>query len=267
MRYSADYKQIALNSLRGKWPVAVLTGFVASLIGGSTVSVSGSSDGGNTLSSLLEKLEGSEVFSQIYSSLVGFTVAWLFFAIAIIIIGGAAQLGYATFNLKLVDKRDASFSDLFSQFNRIGDGFCMNILRGLYVFLWSMLFVIPGIVKQYSYAMTPYILAENRGMGTNQAITESRRIMNGNKWRLFCLELSFIGWELLCLAPIVVGVITLYKTAVNGGSLGVFLWLIPCFILTVIGFLFLSPYIEATRAAFYRDISHDPNADVAYVID
>lgn len=78
----------------------------------------------------------------------------------------------------------------------------MKFLQGLYIALWSLLLVIPGIVKTYSYAMTPYIMSEHPSLTANEAITESRRIMNGNKWRLFCLDFSFIGWELLCSVPL-----------------------------------------------------------------
>ena len=80
-----------------------------------------------------------------------------------------------------------------------------EILQGLYVALWSLLLVIPGIVKSYSYAMAPYIMAEHPALTANEAITESRRIMDGNKWRLFCLDFSFIGWELLCVLPMLAG--------------------------------------------------------------
>ncbi|MBR4954890.1 MAG: DUF975 family protein, partial [Clostridia bacterium] len=123
---------------------------------------------------------------QFRTILIAAVVILVIWVIITIIIGGAAKLGYAIFNLKLVDNKEVAVSDLFSQFHRLGDGFCMNFLVGLFTFLWSLLLVIPGIIKQYSYAMTPYILAENPGMTATEAITESRRVMDGNKWRLFC---------------------------------------------------------------------------------
>lgn len=70
-------------------------------------------------------------------------------------------------------------------------------LSGLFIALWSMLFVIPGIIKLYSYRMVPYILAEDPEIGANEAITRSREMMNGHKWNAFVLDLSFIGWALL----------------------------------------------------------------------
>ena len=70
-------------------------------------------------------------------------------------------------------------------------------LMGLYQALWAMLFIIPGIIKVYSYRMVPYILAEDPEIGANEAITRSREMMNGHKWNAFVLDLSFIGWMLL----------------------------------------------------------------------
>ena len=78
--------------------------------------------------------------------------------------------------------------------------------RDLYSFLWSLLFVIPGIIKRgYSYRLVPYILADNPKMDANEAITLSRRMMNGHKWNAFVLDLSFLGWYILGLLAFVVG--------------------------------------------------------------
>ena len=131
----------------------------------------------------------------------------------------------------------------------------MNFLMGLYTLLWTLLFIIPGLIKTYSYAMTPYILAENPGMTATDAITESRRIMDGNKWRLFCLGFSFIGWGLLCAAPTLIALFIVSRMAIETQNLAVLLWIIPASIPSFIGSLFLNPYQEAAWAAFYRDIS------------
>ena len=73
------------------------------------------------------------------------------------------------------------------------------LLRGLFLFLWSLLFLIPGIVKGYSYRMVPYILADHPELSGTQVIPLSRQMMRGNKWRTFVLDLSFLGWEILSL--------------------------------------------------------------------
>lgn len=86
-------------------------------------------------------------------------------------------------------------------FHGFGNGY-LNVvktmfLRDLYTILWTMLFIIPGIVKTYSYRLVPYILAEEPGMSSKEAFRLSRSMMNGNKWHAFLLDLSFIGWNIL----------------------------------------------------------------------
>ena len=259
MKCAADFRAEARDALRGRWPIAVLTGFVASLIGAGIATGGGSSGNSNSNSDstrmLIDEFTATEFWLQFRGVIIGLIVALVIWLIITIVIGGAGKLGYAIFNLKLVDNKEVEFKDLFSQFHRLGDGFCMNFLVGLYTVLWTLLFIIPGIIKTYSYAMTPYILAENLGMTATEAITESRRIMDGNKWRLFCLSISFIGWALLCAAPALIALGILISISIRTVSFLPILWIIPLSIPLSIGSLFLNPYQEAAWAAFYRDIS------------
>ena len=257
MKYAADFKQIARDALFGNWKVAILTGFVASLLGGTLSSTGGASSNrsGNddSISDSLSQLQLEEILEILLPIFVAVFSVLIIWGLATFIIGGATKLGYAKFNLNLIDRKPAAFSDLFSQYNRLGDGICMDLLMGLYVALWSLLFIIPGIVKSYSYAMTPYILAEHPEMSVNEAITESRRIMNGNKGRLFCLHFSFIGWGFLCAVPMLVLIPLFYI-----GVVGIVLWLILSLGAIIVGSLFLTPYSEAAQAAFYREITYVP---------
>ena len=257
MKYAADFRADAREALRGRWPVAILTGFVASLIGAHIATSGGGSSNSNNDSTraVVRDFQATEFWLQYRTLIITAIVLLVIWLIVTIVIGGAGKLGYATFNLKLVDNKDVALADLFSQFHRLGDGFCMNFLMGLYTLLWTLLFIIPGLIKTYSYAMTPYILAENPGMTATDAITESRRIMDGNKWRLFCLGFSFIGWGLLCAAPTLIALFIVSRIAIETQSLAVLLWIIPASIPSFIGSLFLTPYQEAAWAAFYRDVS------------
>ena len=257
MKYAADFRADAREALRGRWPVAILTGFVASLIGAHIATSGGGSSNSNNDSTraVVRDFQATEFWLQYRTLIITAIVLLVIWLIVTIVIGGAGKLGYATFNLKLVDNKDVALADLFSQFHRLGDGFCMNFLMGLYTLLWTLLFIIPGLIKTYSYAMTPYILAENPGMTATDAITESRRIMDGNKWRLCCLGFSFIGWGLLCAAPTLIALFIVSRIAIETQSLAVLLWIIPASIPSFIGSLFLTPYQEAAWAAFYRDVS------------
>ena len=180
MKLAADYRALARDALRGRWKTAVLAGLLASALGANIVNatenITSNANRANQNSNITPG--GSlELFSQdnggrLLAVLVVCIVVWTLFTL---VVGGAVRLGYARFNLNLADGKAAAASDLFSQKGRLWDGFCLKFLQGLYVALWSLLLVIPGIVKSYSYAMAPYIMAEHPALTANVAITESRR--------------------------------------------------------------------------------------------
>ena len=95
-------------------------------------------------------------------------------------------------------------------------------LKGLYTFLWSLLLVVPGIIKTYSYLMVPYIVAENSNLDKSRVFKISRKMMRGHKWEAFVLGLSFLGWNIL--------------GAMTGG---------------IVNLLYVNPYVHATYAEFY----------------
>lgn len=95
--------------------------------------------------------------------------------------------------------------------------------KNLFTFLWTLLFIVPGIIKRYEYSMIPYILSENPDIDMQKAFEESKRLTDGQKWQMFVLDLSFIGWGIL-------GTLTF-------GLLGIF---------------FVSPYSYLTKAGLYR---------------
>ena len=151
----------ARANLAGNWAVAIAVAAVACLLGGLM-------EGTLFLPQLQTRLSARDFeslkhldFDSIHLKtgnvnhigLVGF------------LLGGVIQLGYARFLLKQHDGEPAEFNDLFSQFHRFGQGFAQKFLRSLYTFLWSLLFIIPGIIKGLSYAMTPYLMAENPELG------------------------------------------------------------------------------------------------------
>ncbi|HHY74312.1 MAG TPA: DUF975 family protein [Bacillus bacterium] len=105
----------------------------------------------------------------------------------------------------------------------------LSILISIFTSLWSLLLIIPGIIKVLAYSQTFYLMKDNPDYGPLELITESRKRMNGLKWKLFLLYLSFIGWGFLCIL-----------------TLG-------------IGFLWLVPYITNSRAAFYQELIYLPN--------
>lgn len=130
-------------------------------------------------------------------------------SIITIVASGPIACGLISVLLRIVRKEDekADMNHLIDGFkNHFGDSFVSSLLVTIYTFLWTLLLIIPGMIKTYSYSATLYLVNE-RGLEGNAAITESRRLMKGKKWKLFCLDLSFIGWYLLGLLCLGVGVI------------------------------------------------------------
>ena len=137
-------------------------------------------------------------------------VAMVIGTIIKILIINPLYVGCQGFFLKNLDS-PAGFGAIGTGFNpwlrNVGSVF----LTDLFLTLWTCLFIIPGIIKAYSYRMVPYILADDPSIGAIEAITKSRQMMKGNKWRAFVLDLSFIGWHILGL--ITLGIVELFYVA------------------------------------------------------
>ena len=194
-----NYKNRALSALENKWGNFVLITFVYGFIIGITQVLSGDKD-----SPAILHLIGLVLF------ILALPLTW----------------GYQTLFLGAVRGGEATAKDMFEGYNKelFSRVLTTTLLYYVYVFLWSLLLLIPGCIKAYSYAMTPYILKDNPEMKNNAAIEESMRMMDGHNLELFLLDLSFIGWALLSL--------------------------LTC----GIGFLWLTPYMNMARVNFYEDL-------------
>lgn len=120
--------------------------------------------------------------------------------------------------------KEKAVSNIFAFFNDYGKYLGTSLLVFLFTLLWTLLLIIPGIIKSYAYSMTYYIVNDNPEIGTNDAIELSMKMMKGNKMKLFLLDLSFIGWFLLSILTLCIGMFWVY------------------------------PYMLTARAAFYEDI-------------
>ena len=194
-----NYKNRALSALENKWGNFVLITFVYGFIIGITQVLSGDKD-----SPAILHLIGLVLF------ILALPLTW----------------GFQTLFLGAVRGGEATAKDMFEGYNKelFSRVLTTTLLYYVYVFLWSLLLLIPGCIKSYSYAMTPYILKDNPEMKNNAAIEESMRMMDGHKLELFLLDLSFIGWAILSL--------------------------LTC----CIGFLWLTPYMNMARVNFYEDL-------------
>ncbi len=147
-----------------------------------------------------------------------------------LVITGPLMLGLVVVFSKLIKGEKAEIANLFDGFKNFVNSFLLYILNSLFTLLWSLLFVIPGIVMSYAYSMSFYILKDNPELSANEARKQSIEMMRGNKWRLFCLDLSFIGWALLSIL-----------------TFGILM-------------LWVSPVQQASHAAFYESLKPAPAA-------
>ena len=196
--FARDYRHAAWNKLSGNWSTVV----VAYLI---------------------------------YNFLLGVLISYT--GIGSLLLSGVLAIGMCVITLQISRMGKSGIESIFDGFRKgLGNNIVAGILVQIFTFLWALLFIIPGIVKSYSYAMTYYILADNPDMAPTDAITESRKMMDGNKWRLFCLDLSFIGWYLLSILTL--GILALW----------------------------ISPYNMMARAEFYESLKPQPAVeDEAFV--
>lgn len=190
MLNAKDFRRDAWGKLKGKWGTAALIALIDTLI----MAVCGA-------------------LSYVY---VGGIVSLL--------ITGPLSLGLSVVSLNIARQNAIEVNQLFSGFKHFGKAFLVNLLNGIFIVLWTLLFIIPGIVKTFSYSMSYYILADNPELSATEVRERSIELMRGNKWRLFCLEFSFIGWGILCVLTL--GILSF--------------WIIP--------------YEQAAVAAFYRNL-------------
>ena len=166
------------------------------------------------------------------SSIVGPIVAGVLGVVVVVLLLGTAlkifvlcpfEVGGRRFFIANHDSDKPSLKEFCTAFSSEYLNVVLTMfLRNLFTFLWTLLFIIPGVIKSYEYRMIPYVLAENNGIEYSEAFAISKKMMDGNKWKAFVLDLSFIGWHIL-----------------NGITFG------------ILGVFFLNPYIYQTDAELY----------------
>lgn len=222
MMNSKELRAKGWNALKGKYWTAFAVSLVTALVLGLS---------GNLLQSIYEMSNYSMTMD---SNMVNVAVnlginlasaATIISMLTIIFVEGPVKLGETRFYV-LNTQGAPEFKEVLAAFNKEDymNVVLVQMIKSLKLFGWSLLFLIPGIVKSYEYAAIPYILAENPQTSLNDAFAQSKAMMDGNKFRLFKLHLSFIGWLLLA-------------------------------ILTMgIGYFFLRPYMKAAEAEFMAQL-------------
>lgn len=140
------------------------------------------------------------------------------------LLSGPIMVGFVAFFLGISQAGDVRMDLLFAGFKRFWKSIGVYLFFGLFVFLWSLLLVVPGIIAAFRYAMAYYVIADDEDCGPLEALSRSKEMMKGHKWKFFCLHWRFFGWTILCS-------------------------IIP------IGWLWLVPYMRTSYAKFYEDVS------------
>ena len=217
MQLNSELRAQARERLEGQWGTFVLMTFLMLVIQ-TILQIPG------YIGSLLEILSPENVLASLSFSNISNILSLL-----------ALPLSWGLTVSLLRNHREESvdLENLFDGFRggRYTRVFCALFLVNLFTFLWALLLIIPGIMKAFSYALTPYILLDEPELTARQAIARSCEIMQGRRWKLFCLYLSFIGWGILSILTFGIGI----------------LWLVP--------------YMNASVAAFYEDARAEYEAE------
>ena len=248
MKRNTDYKNEALAALKGNWGKAVLATVIylavmylalgpylynyTKLTTYARENMPQASSGMSLGSAVREAMQASLSLAQdpeyiAMSSKANGSLALYYLVLFLVVM--PLLVGFANAFLKLLVQGDNAIpANMYkiattNYWHKVWGMFLMNV----FVFLWSLLLIIPGIVKMFSYAMTEFILEEHPELSANEAIDHSRAMMKGHKFDLFWLVLSFIGWGIVCIFTLGIG----------------FLWLIP--------------YMQTSIAGFYEDVKAD----------
>lgn len=174
-----------------------------------------------------------------------------FFSILINLFSMVLSFGYTLYAMRLNRGQEAGFGDLFANFHMVGKIILLNIFRVIFVYLWSLLFIIPGIIALYRYSQAEYIMLDHPELSPLDCIRRSKEMMYGHKMELFILGLSFLGWQLLFSLPTsILSNLVLYSILPAN--------LITSFVIAAVGVvctLWLTPYMECTMAGFYDAIN------------
>jgi uncharacterized membrane protein len=220
-----DYKNDALRALKGNWAPSILASVVYLAI--MLVAMLPYVISTNKLSEQYGAMVTDPAMAMEYASRTMQANGLMF--IVMLILAYPAGIGLMNAFKKLLREGDSNVTgNMFSiAITRYGRNIWTMFLMGLFISLWSLLFIIPGIIASFSYAMAPFLLHDNPEISGYEAIRRSKAMVKGHKFDLFYLLLSFIGWGILCLF-----------------TFG-------------IGYLWLMPYMQTSVASFYDDIKAD----------
>jgi uncharacterized membrane protein len=206
---------------------------------------------------MLLPFNASGILSRMFEDSSAFSFREIYSNIALIILRGPFALGFAGLYLRRIRGEEFSIKNIFDGFQQLGKSLGLGLLITILTFLWSLLFIIPGIIKGFSYSMAFYILYENPDMTPLQALQESVKMMNGCKGKYFALTLSFTGW-LLGVVVLAGGLVLILPFPWFTGGI------LP---LVGVGFCWILPYMDMTFALFYENLKMSNSQESGIVME
>lgn len=257
-------KKEAKSYLKGNWGTAIGSMFIMGLIVMAINFVVSMVSGLSTLLQMipLSYMENSEeAMFALVPTFIGSMGIIIVFSIVVSLVQQLLSVGYKWALLDLIDGKNYSVGSLFQGFNRTSfKTIGLIIMMGIFTGLWSFLFIVPGIIKSYSYSQALNILKDNPEIGIMDAITASRKLMDGKKGQLFVLQLTFILWYVVPVIVLIVAIALLGALGGSNESNGLFLafGLLGYFALIiyiiVINF-YIYPYLTTSEQNFYRHLT------------
>ena len=163
---------------------------------------------------------------------------------------GAFALGASKYFLALIRKQSHNTGQIFSGFEYFGKALALMLLYSIFVFLWTLLLIVPGIIAAFRYSQAFYILADDPQKGVMECLQISKEMMRDNKFKLFCVDLSFIGWMILAAIP--TGIISAAITvATDGAGINYFLTSLILLVANVATYI-VTAYMSSTQTVFYE---------------
>lgn len=206
MMTARDFRLAAWEDKKGQWGTLALICFIYCIIFAAIASL-------NSLNSF-----SNNIFIILLSAVA---------SIATLVLSGPFVFGQHMAALDVSRRQKVTVSMVFEGFTAFGDSLALFLLNNIFTFLWSLLLIVPGIIKAYAYSMGFFVLADRPDLSANECRKRSMYLMKGHKWQLFCLDFSFIGWYLLSLLTL--GILSF--------------WVVP--------------YHMTARAEFYQELLKD----------
>ena len=245
---SSNLRALGRNALAGKWQSAIIAVIVYTLcvqLPPAILNTLFGVDMGELYSMNMgySYNVGVDGYSTVYNSMPAYSPLSGIYSL---LVTGAMDLGLTLFFLAMFRRQIVGIGDVFLGFERYGKALGLFLFQGLFIVLWSLLFIVPGIIAAIRYSQAFFILADDPNKGIRQCMDESKMMMRGNKAKYFCMSLSFIGWAILASIP--AGVL-------SGISEALYLSGFMTVLFDIVGALCMAPviaYIYSTQAGFYE---------------